>query len=222
MTSIARAASLAVTKVASRFQPSRSRASSTAYTTLSQFSSRAPSLLLEDDGRESSRTATSKNGSYYGVHSVEGSITDVRTSELDRSKLSEVQAKATRDGVQGGAGREMQVEVNDDGSVVTDTSLGDEENRSYNGVTKGEDQNKDGEGDEGNDGYDDDNNGDEDDDEDDDDGDDDDDGYGDLGGANVRVFSVSREPKSGYNAVESEHVGDIIRTLSYWIWKVQK
>lgn len=37
--------------------------------------------------------------------------------------------------------------------------------------------------------------------------------------ANVMVYSVSREPKSGYNALESEHVGDIIRTLSYWLWK---
>ncbi|KAG0049746.1 KICSTOR complex protein szt2 [Gryganskiella cystojenkinii] len=40
--------------------------------------------------------------------------------------------------------------------------------------------------------------------------------------ANVRVFSVSREPKSGYNAIESEHVGDIIRTISYWVWRAQK
>ncbi|KAG0039247.1 hypothetical protein BGZ82_009093 [Podila clonocystis] len=40
--------------------------------------------------------------------------------------------------------------------------------------------------------------------------------------ANVMVYSVSREPKSGYNALESEHVGDIIRTLSYWLWKSSK
>ncbi|ORZ10054.1 hypothetical protein BCR41DRAFT_133340 [Lobosporangium transversale] len=44
----------------------------------------------------------------------------------------------------------------------------------------------------------------------------------DEAGANVQVFSVSREPKSGYNSIESEHVGDIIRTLSFWIWKMQK
>jgi len=41
-------------------------------------------------------------------------------------------------------------------------------------------------------------------------------------GAHVAVYSVSREPKSGYNSIESEHVGDIIRTLSYWIWRAQK
>lgn len=40
--------------------------------------------------------------------------------------------------------------------------------------------------------------------------------------ANVMVYSVSREPKSEYNALESEHVGDIIRTLSYWLWKSSK
>ncbi|KAG0346717.1 hypothetical protein BG004_001013, partial [Podila humilis] len=37
--------------------------------------------------------------------------------------------------------------------------------------------------------------------------------------ANVMVYAVSREPKTGSNALESEHVGDIIRTLSYFMWK---
>ncbi|KAG0236180.1 KICSTOR complex protein szt2 [Actinomortierella wolfii] len=35
----------------------------------------------------------------------------------------------------------------------------------------------------------------------------------------IQVFSVSREPKTGFNSIEADHVGDIVRALSYWFWK---
>ncbi|KAF8937365.1 KICSTOR complex protein szt2 [Dissophora ornata] len=247
MTSIARAASLAVSKVASRLQSSRSRESSIApiaqfqpQANQSKASSRAPSVVVEDDvqsmtttttqatgGMGSQRTSLSKatGGNFGSLLNPDGPSTQ-RTRQLSSASLSSQSRRRRSGGADGDKKLRRQrpwttgserFGAGGDGDSVVDSL--DDGGRS---VSAREDENDSGE-DEYDDGMEYDENRDEDNDEGDeeDDEDEDEDGYDD-GDANVRVFSVSREPKSGYNAIESEHVGDIIRTLSYWIWRSHK
>lgn len=197
MTSIARAASLAVSKVASRFQPSRSRDSTSALysngaesggASPSGASSRAPSVVMDDDVRsihtKGSTRTTPQTPARSSLLSPEGS----RFLQKSRHRAEEVQS--IRDDEDSSDG-----EFDDQHSL--DPSLQEDEDEDYDNV----DTEHGDEGDSGREAEDDQN---------------------ESMGANVRVFSVSREPKSGYNAIESEHVGDVIRTLSYWIWRSQK
>jgi len=197
VTSIARAASLAVSKVASRFQPSRSRDSTSALysngaesggASPSGASSRAPSVVMDDDVRsihtKGSTRTTPQTPARSSLLSPEGS----RFLQKSRHRAEEVQS--IRDDEDSSDG-----EFDDQHSL--DPSLQEDEDDDYDNV----DTEHGDEGDSGREAEDDQN---------------------ESMGANVRVFSVSREPKSGYNAIESEHVGDVIRTLSYWIWRSQK
>ncbi|KAF8934007.1 KICSTOR complex protein szt2 [Haplosporangium gracile] len=226
MTSIARAATLAVSKVASRLQSSRSRETSatSTFNPVSGKSSRPESSIVADDSIStsgwSSIRATPPTGAGVGATGSSSMLSPPppggqgrsrRTSDgsgLGRTpgKVDSSSRRRRRNGrLPSGSDAEDGV-YNVDGSLDSDED-GDysDENRSRS------DSRSDGDGDGG---------------ESDNSHDESEDGSGEQEdetlGAHVGVYSVSREPKSGYNAIESEHVGDIIRTLSYWIWRAQK
>ncbi|KAF9297079.1 KICSTOR complex protein szt2 [Linnemannia elongata] len=227
MTSIARAATLAVSKVASRLQSSRSREASTAtnFNPVSGTTSRPESSIIEDDTISasgwSSIRATPPTGAGAGA---------TGSSSMLSPPLPEGQGRSRRASGGGGLGRTPGKEddsnrrrsrngrspagsdaddyvYSTEGSLDSNDNDNSDENRSRGESRSDEDDADDRESD--------------------DSGDESGDGSGEHGehetlGAHVGVYSVSREPKSGYNAIESEHVGDIIRTLSYWIWRAQK
>ncbi|KAG9323126.1 hypothetical protein KVV02_005833 [Mortierella alpina] len=215
MTSIARAATMAVSKVASRLTASgRSRENSGAYSSRSGASSRAPSVFMEDDapsGRGSNRNSIAGAGA--GAGALNSSLL---SPDADRSRRMSGTSRGGQ-GTTGGEGRRSSAGLDEDGqgedrdvqeSIVSEDSgendeegLYEVENENDNDIGLPENEGDEDRAEE---------DGQEEDEED------------EMGNAHVRVFSVSREPKSGYNAVESEHVGDIIRTLSYWIWRAQK
>lgn len=227
MTSIARAATLAVSKVASRLQSSRSREASTAtnFNPVSGTTSRPESSIIEDDTISasgwSSIRATPPTGAGAGA---------TGSSSMLSPPLPEGQGRSRRASGGSGLGRTPGKEddsnrrrskngrspagsdaddyvYSTEGSLDSNDNDNSDENRSRGESRSDEDDADDRESD--------------------DSGDESGDGSGEHGehetlGAHVGVYSVSREPKSGYNAIESEHVGDIIRTLSYWIWRAQK
>ncbi|KAG0206580.1 KICSTOR complex protein szt2 [Mortierella sp. GBA30] len=223
MTSIARAATLAVSKVASRLTSGRSRENSGAYSNISGASSRAPSVLMEDEvqsmtGRGSNRTsiatappAAAGSGGALG-HEVGQMTRRTNGNGKDRQKtgagrrqsIAGLEDDENEDRIRGRDGSIVSMESGDQGD------LGDEDDSVDEGEFRNDDDENDNVMEE------------EAEEEDDEEETEEDEGDEDMGGAHVRVFSVSREPKSGYNAIESEHVGDIIRTLSYWIWRAQK
>ncbi|KAF9907547.1 KICSTOR complex protein szt2 [Linnemannia zychae] len=225
MTSIARAATLAVSKVASRLQSGRTREASavTAFNPVSGKTSRPESSIIEDDsisasGWSSIKAATPPTGAEGATGSSsmlsppppDGQGRSRRPSggsSLGRttpSKADDRNGRRSRNG-QSSAGSDGEDNVySSDGSMDSDEDSSRSDSRSEHGDEE--------EGRESNDS----------------DGESRDgaemrerDGEETLG-AHVGVYSVSREPKSGYNAVESDHVGDIIRTISYWIWRAQK
>ncbi|KAF9926608.1 KICSTOR complex protein szt2 [Linnemannia zychae] len=225
MTSIARAASLAVSKVASRLQSSRSREPSVGATfnPVSGKSSRPGSSVVEDDSMSASGWS-SIQATPSPVAGMTGSSTILsplpRPEEQTRSqqtsggdglrriapnKTDSGESRRRRGGEPTESDTEDYVYHSDE---LTDSDNVSEPNLDQNGAGSGEDddereRNSDDSGEL---------------DEHEDDDNDDDEAMDEY----VRVYSVSREPKSGYNAIESEHVGDIIRTLSYWIWRAQK
>ncbi|KAG0380650.1 KICSTOR complex protein szt2 [Mortierella sp. AD032] len=171
MTSIARAATLAVSKVASRLQTGRSRESSaaTVFNPVRGMNSRPESSIVEDDSISASGWSSIRTAPPTGAGEATGS--------------SEILSRPPPEG-QGGHRSGSRSEDNDnDNHRESDDSDDDSRDGTEMGGEHGEDETL---------------------------------------GAYVGVYSVSREPKSGYNAVESDHVGDIIRTLSYWIWRAQK
>ncbi|KAF8981439.1 KICSTOR complex protein szt2 [Entomortierella lignicola] len=255
MTSIARAATLAVSKVASRLQ-SRSREPSinTQVNYQSGTSSRATSVLMPEDDTQSVMTSTTsatghgesgkassihmvKSGTGTGSSSLLGpeiqamrrtrkvSGTSISSQSQNRRRLGlglglglEGRPKSLRER-QSTAGSEMPGEQYSENNSLIDSEthrdidsedLDKSNNVSVMAENESEQDQYDNEDDENEDQV-----------EDMDQDEDEDDEFDEIG-ANVRVFSVSREPKSGYNEVETEHVGDIIRTLSYWIWRAQK
>ncbi|KAG0218634.1 hypothetical protein BGX33_006585 [Mortierella sp. NVP41] len=222
MTSIARAATLAVTKVASRLQSSsRSREPSAAVTfnPVSGKSSRSESSVVEDDsisasGWSSVRASSPTDAGGGGTSSVlspppEGQTQSRRTSGGGGlGKADDSSRRRKRRNGRAAVGSDVEDEEHSDGSMDSEEDSDEDRSRSDSRL---EDDNDRGSGDSS------------------------DDDSRDGGEArehdeydveylraHVGVYSVSREPKSGYNAIESEHVGDIIRTLSYWIWRAQK
>ncbi|KAF9955770.1 hypothetical protein BGZ72_003419 [Mortierella alpina] len=213
MTSIARAATLAVSKVASRLTASgRSRENSGAYSNLSGASSRAPSVFMEDDTPSTGRGSNRNSIAGTGAGALNSSLLSPDAGRSRRMSGSSRGGQRTT-----GGGRRRSSAGLEDGqsedreaqeSIISEDSGDDGEDELYEydndndneaGLLENEEDEDRAEED-----------GQEEDEED------------EMGNAHVRVFSVSREPKSGYNAVESDHVGDIIRTLSYWIWRAQK
>ena len=221
MSSIARAATLAVSLVTGRLQSSRSRESSRVLSSQSDAGSRAPSVIVEDDAQStltagtlvtdragSYKTNLAKTGGGGGASSLLG--TEGLGAHRTRKMSVASHASSTRRLGEGDkkAAQQRQLTVESDRlsehhadgeTIASGAEDGAGSERSF------------GEGDKDNDEG---------------DGEEEDvvvvDEFGDDGAANVRVYSVSREPKTGYSATESEHVGDIIRTLSYWIWKRNK
>ncbi|KAF9437714.1 KICSTOR complex protein szt2 [Entomortierella beljakovae] len=271
MSSIARAATLAVTKVANRLQ-SRSREPSTSVlnNNQSEASSRAPSVIVAEDdtqsvvtsvtsttgreesGRTSLHRAASAVGSGAGSMSLlspEGRATR-RTRKISLASIGsqnrptshnnqnrknldlriglgiESKTRGLRERQSTTGSERINDQYSENNSLIGSELRNEEDSEDQSNSMSLVDDSESGQYRFGGDGDDDDDDDDEDDntgdnDEDDEDPEDDDDDYEEIG-ANVRVFSVSREPKTGCNAVEAEHVGDIIRTLSYWIWKAQK
>ncbi|KAG0023966.1 hypothetical protein BGZ80_006980 [Entomortierella chlamydospora] len=262
MTSIARAATLAVTKVASRLQ-SRSREPSTTAQVNCQSvtSSRAASVVMTEDDTQSVMTSTTSATGRGGSSSLHMAGSTVgagagpsnllspegggarRTRKVSSTSVGsqgQVQSRSQSHrrlglglglGLEGGPKnlRERQSTTGSErlGEQYSENnSLMDSETHQGN-ESEGQDQSNTvsvmGDNDSEQDQLDDDDGDGEDEDlvEDEDQDEGEDDGF-DETRANVRVFSVSREPKSGYNEIEAEHVGDIIRTLSYWIWRTQK
>lgn len=228
MTSIARAATLAVSKVASRLQSSRSREASAAtiFNPVSGKSSRPESSIVEDDSISAS--------GWSSVRATPPTAVGATGSTTMLSPPLEDQDQSRRTSGGSGVGRTA-------GNLESNNSRRRDRRRYNNGRSpKGSDIEADVYSVEGslnsyddNDSYE--NGGrsgsrsnDDDDDRESDDSNDAESGDGsgehedEALGAHVGVYSVSREPKSGYNAIESQHVGDIIRTLSYWIWRAQK
>ncbi|KAG0272187.1 hypothetical protein BGZ95_012067 [Linnemannia exigua] len=224
MTSIARAATLAVSKVANRLQPGRSRESSaaTVFNPVRGMSSRPESSIIDDDSISASGWSSIRTTPPAGAGAAAGS------SEILSPPPPEGQGGRSRrtsggnglgrtpGNVDGSGSRrknggspprsdgESDVYSND-GSIDSDDDSSRSGNRSEGhehdpdrGSDESDDDSTDGAEMGGEHGED------------------------ESSGAYVGVYSVSREPKSGYNAIESEHVGDIIRTLSYWIWRAQK
>ncbi|KAG0232542.1 hypothetical protein BGX31_005123 [Mortierella sp. GBA43] len=230
MSSIARAATLAVSLVTGRLQPSRSRERSSTIVSQSDTSSRAPSVLVDDDAQSTTGTFMKGHLSKTGGGGGGGSssfLTPDGNAYPTRKMSVASHSSSTRRFGETRSTRPRQSTVGSDraferpGDVETIASGVDEETGSDNPDRALSDVGKEdeeygsrtryhGENDE---------DGEEDGEEEDEQAEEDEDGDD---GVNVRVFSVSREPKTGYNAEESEHVGDIIRTLSYWIWKANK
>ncbi|KAF9129856.1 hypothetical protein BGX30_013731 [Mortierella sp. GBA39] len=228
MTSIARAATLAVSKVASRLQSSRSREASTATTfnPVSGTTSRPESTIVEDDsisasgwssirvtppaGAEAGATASS---SMLSPPPPEGQGRSRRTSGV--SGLGKTPGKVDSSSRRKGSrnDRSPAGSDSDNGVYSIESSLDSDDDDDSDDSRSRSDSRSDGDDADAR--------------ESDDSEDENEDGSGEHGedetlGAHVGVYSVSREPKSGYNTIESEHVGDIIRTLSYWIWRAQK
>ncbi|KAF9359895.1 hypothetical protein BGX26_011091 [Mortierella sp. AD094] len=265
MTSIARAATLAVTKVASRLQ-SRSREPSTSaqVNCQSDTSSRAASVMMTEDDSQSVMTSTTsatgrggsggasslhRAGSAVGAGAGSSSLLSPegraarRTRKVSNTSVSSQGQAQSRSQSQRrlGLGLSLGLEgrpksLRERQSTAGSERFGEqysENNSLMDSETHQGNESEDldqsnsvsimGDNDSEQDQFDNDDGDGEDEDlvEDEDQGEDEDDGFGEIG-ANVRVFSVSREPKSGYNEVEAEHVGDIIRTLSYRIWRAQK
>ncbi|KAG0371247.1 hypothetical protein BGZ54_008251 [Gamsiella multidivaricata] len=255
MTSIARAATLAVTKVASRLQPSRSREPSVIYATQSGASSCAASIIVEDDAQSTITTGTAATGHMGSTRMNLSKASGGGTSSLltpGGSSTRHVRKLGINQGSQGhhrrrSGGKSKKPEIQRYSTVVSERSGGTDrasvvseshghdhdhdhdqaegyEDNERDGSVSGHDENESFEREYDGEEYDEDQN-EEEEEDDEDEGDDDeveDEDELEEMGANVRVFSVSREPKSGYNTIESEHVGDIIRTLSYWIWRAKK
>ncbi|KAF9116583.1 KICSTOR complex protein szt2 [Mortierella sp. AM989] len=268
MTSIARAATLAVSKVASKLQ-SRSREPSTSeqLTCQSETSSRTPSVMMTEDDAQSMMTSTTSatgrggSGNTSSFHraglavgagagtssllSPEGR-TPRRTRKVSGTSISSQSQAPSRSqshrrlGLGLGLGLEGKSKALQERQSTTGSERFNEQYSENNSLMGSETHYDNGSEDpdrsnsvsmvDDNDSRQDlfDNEDedlaedeDEDGDQADDDEDVDEDGFDEMG-ANVKVFSVSRELKSGYNAVEAKHVGDIIRTLSYWIWRAQK
>ncbi|KAF9300037.1 KICSTOR complex protein szt2 [Mortierella antarctica] len=210
MSSIARAASMVVSKVTGRM-PSKRRES-----VHSETSSLAPSAMQEDDDRGSIATTSREtnepgsnatpSSSKPGTPRTGGSINRFRGpgpralgNKKASSRFDDYDENTESPGL---SGQDSEVSSRRGGAQRDDEG-------GYDEYPEGEEEEEDEDMDEGEM-------------EDEFDECEEEGCLGSKGKANVMVYAVSREPKSGYNALESQHVGDIIRTLSYWLWKSSK
>ncbi|KAG0251971.1 hypothetical protein DFQ27_008406 [Actinomortierella ambigua] len=177
----------------------------TASQTVSRSNSRRGSsiVLLTDDGDEYLGSELGTGTTTTHVGDAESIASRKATASRDRratATVSMTTATVTTTAAKGSRSRKRTVSAQEGGSVV-----GEGEEGGYGSEDEGEDGSMEGEDSDQERGED----------EEDSNEDDEDDGEE----PDIQVFSVSREPKSGFNSIEADHVGDIVRTLSYWFWK---
>ncbi|KAG0322382.1 hypothetical protein BGZ97_006996 [Linnemannia gamsii] len=212
MTSIARAATLAVSKVASRLQSSRSREASaaTVFNPVSGKSSRPESSIVEDDSISASGWSSVRTTPPTGVGAT-GSSSMLSPPPLEDQGRSGQSGDGgglgkTPGGVESSKRRRRDRRRHNNGRSPTGSDVEADVysiERSLNSYDNSDSDENGSRSDNRSDDNVDDRE------SDDSDGDECGDGSGEHEdetlGAHVGVYSVSREPKSGYNAIESEH-----------------